>query len=444
MDKSLHLSPSDKSAILSTSSDKSLRFLLASSSQIKIDAMNKALTTLYEQNKIPSFEVISAKVDNPNQCPQPLELEGGTKACWDRVDWVLANKEDVYEHHFIVAMENFIYTKKELDSAYLIIYDLSENRAYETFDKEGIRLADSLDPALFSETGNNTLVASSSSTISINTNNKTGEQLDTTGNRDTIADKEYWYRSPLLTKLMQPEFAHPDGSTITYGSLYHAEHPEIPADNWTAHIRPDGRDRRDYLGDGIKFLLESQWLRNYEFAKTIGSKFKQYSDFPTQGVNFLDWGDLFIDATFLNQLIDYIAQTYEEETLLQRVGGKIDYVLGLESRGYMIAVPLALRLGAAFVPIKKAGKTPPPTVTKSYKKEYGEDTFELRTDLPPGKVLIVDDVLATGGSLEAAILLAKAANHEVVEAIVVRNVPALRKQANQTLKDYPVRILCPF
>lgn len=94
-----------------------------------------------------------------------------------------------------------------------------------------------------------------------------------------------------------------------------------------------------------------------------------------------------------------------------------------------------------FQQIQKPGKTPGKTVKETYTKEYGTDSLELRSDLKPGNVLVVDDVLATGGSLEAAIKLCKRAGHTVVGSITIKDIPQLRKVAREKLKGESIRVL---
>jgi adenine phosphoribosyltransferase len=94
-----------------------------------------------------------------------------------------------------------------------------------------------------------------------------------------------------------------------------------------------------------------------------------------------------------------------------------------------------------MIPARKPGKIPGKILSESYQKEYGTDTIEIRNDVPPGNVLIVDDILATGGSLMAAIRLVERAGHKVIGCAVVSDVPELREKAKETLGSYPVHVL---
>jgi adenine phosphoribosyltransferase len=129
-----------------------------------------------------------------------------------------------------------------------------------------------------------------------------------------------------------------------------------------------------------------------DLAKTI----RDIPDWPVKGVLFKDITTLLKDPVALHKAIDELAAPY--------IGQKIDLVAAIESRGFIFAAPLAYRLNAGFVPIRKPNKLPAPTISASYTLEYGQNTLELHKDaVQPGqRVLLVDDLLATGGSAKAA------------------------------------------
>lgn len=126
---------------------------------------------------------------------------------------------------------------------------------------------------------------------------------------------------------------------------------------------------------------------------------RQFLDFPTKGILFEDILPIFRDpapfADLINSLDLFIAAENGGP-------GKPDIIVGLEARGFLMGPSLALKLGVGFVPVRKRGKLPGPTVTATYKKEYGEDIFEMQADaIHAGqKVLIVDDIIATGTCLQ--------------------------------------------
>jgi adenine phosphoribosyltransferase len=131
-------------------------------------------------------------------------------------------------------------------------------------------------------------------------------------------------------------------------------------------------------------------------------------DYPKPGILFKDITPVLADANAFASAIEALALPF--------VGQRIDAVLGIESRGFMFAAPIALRLNAGFVPVRKPGKLPRATDRAEYALEYGTDALEMHKDaLRPGaRVLIVDDVIATGGTAAAAVQLAKAQGAEVV------------------------------
>jgi len=134
-------------------------------------------------------------------------------------------------------------------------------------------------------------------------------------------------------------------------------------------------------------------------------------DFPEPGIVFKDITPLLADPAGFAAVVDALADTGRDATGATRV----DAVVGLEARGFVFAAPVALALGVGFVPIRKAGKLPRAAHQVSYSLEYGEATLELHHDaLAPGaRVLVVDDVLATGGTLAAARQLVEACGAEV-------------------------------
>ncbi len=122
-------------------------------------------------------------------------------------------------------------------------------------------------------------------------------------------------------------------------------------------------------------------------------------DFPKKGILFYDITTLLKNGAALNEVIDLLASRFQKE--------KIDLVLGIESRGFIFASALACRLGAGFVPVRKPGKLPADTIQVTYDLEYGKDSLEIHRDaIQPGqRVLLVDDLLATGGTAAATLQL---------------------------------------
>ncbi len=133
----------------------------------------------------------------------------------------------------------------------------------------------------------------------------------------------------------------------------------------------------------------------------VKSKIRAVPDFPKPGIIFRDITTAFKDAKTLQTMIDYFCEQFKDT--------KIDYVAGIESRGFILGMPIAYKLNAGFVPIRKPNKLPAATYSQEYELEYGTDKIEVHQDAfeQGSNVLIVDDLLATGGTAEAACKLVK-------------------------------------
>ena len=136
-------------------------------------------------------------------------------------------------------------------------------------------------------------------------------------------------------------------------------------------------------------------------------------DFPKPGIIFKDITPLLQKPKVFSAIIDALVERYQ--------GEKIDTIVGIESRGFLFGTPLAHKLGAAFVPVRKKGKLPYETVDVSYDLEYGSATIEMHTDAVSNghRTIIVDDLLATGGTAAAACQLIEGQGGEVVECAFV-------------------------
>jgi adenine phosphoribosyltransferase len=154
-----------------------------------------------------------------------------------------------------------------------------------------------------------------------------------------------------------------------------------------------------------------------ELAALIVGRIRDIADYPQPGVLFKDITPLLADGAALSAVVTGLAAGQ----LRRGVPGGVDKVVGIEARGFILAAPVALELGAGFVPVRKQGKLPGPTYAQSYDLEYGNATIEVHQDAfaPGEQVLIVDDVLATGGTAAATAELVRKAGAEVAGIAVL-------------------------
>jgi adenine phosphoribosyltransferase len=172
--------------------------------------------------------------------------------------------------------------------------------------------------------------------------------------------------------------------------------------------------------------------------KTVKDYIRTIVDFPHEGIMFRDVTTLFADARGFRMCIDQLLHPY--------AGRRIDKVVGLEARGFILGGAIAHQLAVGFVPIRKKGKLPGTTISQDYKLEYGEAIVEIHDDaLQPGeKVLLVDDLLATGGTAEAGIRLIGRLGAEIVGCAFVVDLPELGGRALLERLGMEVHVLCEF
>lgn len=161
-------------------------------------------------------------------------------------------------------------------------------------------------------------------------------------------------------------------------------------------------------------------------------------DFPHEGIMFRDVSTLFNDPRGFRMAIDLLLHPF--------TGQRIDHVAGIEARGFILGGAIAHQLSVGFIPIRKKGKLPWKTLEQEYTLEYGEATVEVHEDSakPGDKVLIVDDLLATGGTAEAGIKLIRRLGAEVVGCAFVVDLPDLGGQARLKAIEAPVHALCSY
>jgi adenine phosphoribosyltransferase len=146
-------------------------------------------------------------------------------------------------------------------------------------------------------------------------------------------------------------------------------------------------------------------------AELIGSMIRDVRDYPKPGIVFKDITPLLADGAALAAVVGALAAGH----------GRVDKVAGIEARGFILAAPVALQLGAGFVPVRKEGKLPAASLAQTYQLEYGTATLEVHEDAfaPGDRVLVIDDVLATGGTASATASLIRRSGAEVTAIAVM-------------------------
>jgi adenine phosphoribosyltransferase len=170
----------------------------------------------------------------------------------------------------------------------------------------------------------------------------------------------------------------------------------------------------------------------------IKSRIRTIPHYPKPNIMFRDITSLLKDPTGFRTTIDELVSRYAD------MG--IDKVAGIEARGFIVGAPLAYALNKGFVPIRKKGKLPAETVGHDYELEYGTDRIEIHTDaISPGeRVLLVDDLLATGGTAEAATKLIGKIGGKIVECCFVIDLPDVGGRKRLEKQGYSVFALCEF
>lgn len=168
----------------------------------------------------------------------------------------------------------------------------------------------------------------------------------------------------------------------------------------------------------------------------IKSKIRTVPHWPIKGVMFRDITTLLQDQEAFRYAVDELYNRYKDK--------KIDVVVGIESRGFIFGAVLAYKLTAGFVPVRKKGRLPYKTLTEEFEKEYGKDKVEIHLDsIKKGdKVLVVDDLIATGGTVSAAIRLVEKLGGEIVECAFLIGLPDLKGQ--EKLQGYKIFTMIDF
>ncbi|MEQ9143634.1 MAG: adenine phosphoribosyltransferase [Parvibaculaceae bacterium] len=171
---------------------------------------------------------------------------------------------------------------------------------------------------------------------------------------------------------------------------------------------------------------------------TLKDYIRTVPDYPKPGIQFRDVTTLLSDAKGFRMAVDALVQLH--------VGAEIDMVAGIEARGFILGGAVAHQLGKGFIPVRKKGKLPWETLGQEYELEYGTDVVEIHADAVPkgANVLLVDDLIATGGTAEAAVKLLGRAGGNVLGASFVIELPDLGGRSRLEAYDIEVLSLCTF
>ncbi|MEI8608488.1 adenine phosphoribosyltransferase [Enterovibrio sp. Hal110] len=170
----------------------------------------------------------------------------------------------------------------------------------------------------------------------------------------------------------------------------------------------------------------------------IKDNIKSVPDYPKPGIIFRDITSLMENAEAYHATIAMLVEKYRDQGFTK--------IVGTESRGFLFGAPLALELGVGFVPVRKPGKLPREVISESYALEYGEDTLEIHVDaiVEGDKVLMVDDLLATGGTIEATTKLIRRLGGDVAHAAFIINLPEIGGEIRLQSLGLEVYSLCEF
>jgi len=200
------------------------------------------------------------------------------------------------------------------------------------------------------------------------------------------------------------------------------------------------RPSRDALVTGAAIIATRRktTMNDTGPRKTVRDYIRTIVDFPHEGIMFRDVTTLFADPRGFRMCIDQMLHPY--------AGEEIDKVVALEARGFIIGGAIAHQLSVGFVPIRKKGKLPGATISEEYTLEYGEAVMEMHHDaIQPGeKILVVDDLLATGGTAEAGIKLLDRQGGEIIGCAFIVDLPELGGRAVLEKLGMDVHVLCEF
>ncbi len=357
-----------------------IQILVASTSSIKLEAV----TVFYRMRLPPNTYTIEGYDCNCLNLP-PQPINASTFLCARaRLDYMKSQKPnyDIY-----IAIENGIQTSLCYDFCVAIIENQFGVGCYPKFDK------------------------------------------DEPSNSVHFYDR-YMYQ---LQKMDQIQINQISGYSQTIGQIISQEYPHINDKDWFA-VCGSQCNRQQQIINSLNYAF-TNLNDSVKSKQSIISKYQTYVDYPKVGINFQDVFSILNDGNLLVKIVNLLINKYQYS--------QIDYVVGLEARGFCLGTLLAYELtrvnlmdhAVGFLPVRKVESKLPGSVVKiSYVKEYGIDAFQMQTGIQKGsRVLIIDDFVALGGSLRAGIDLVTQLDCQIVDCCVLREEPILREQAQKQI-----------
>jgi len=339
-----------------------MTILLTSESALKAEAAYIAFSEIFPDTEI---HIISSNSYSSGVAAQPVTRDSGVKGVYNRMNSATATQEASVD--YIVSIENFIES---------------------TNGQEGKVIWKDTAAVLIKDTKNNSESLGFSQSVSIPESyvekaKSSSRQIDLTG------------------------------FDVTVGEMIAKENKGIDAKDWHSHKNFGGISRKAILANSIFKTFHAIDLAY------VKSKIENHADFPKPGILFQDYFPIMNDPKAFRICIDLLAKRYQHK--------KIEAIVGLESRGFILGAALAYKMNIPFVPVRKPGKLPGKIFSVSYEKEYGTDVVEISQTALTKKqrVLIIDDLIATGGSAKAAIELVSQTQAEVVEFVTLLEIAEL-------------------
>lgn len=354
------------------------KILLASKSDLKIEATQAFFESIYGKVELTSFNCDPAGLP-----PQPVignNFDDGFHFPQARLNF-LKQSHQFDDYNCVVAIENVVSSRGPKDICYIIIY----SKGLMGF----------------------------------------GMSLEINFNQDYYDELVRDYKPINLSPKI-------NGYPKTVGDIMHKHDNEILSKNWMEQL--GGINRLDQFKSA--FIRANTDLHlNKELGQKIIEGYKTFPDFPNPGVDFQDIFAVLLNSHLLQNLASLMWSQYRFQ--------EITHIVGLESRGLILGMILALKLNCGFIPVRKARKLPGECISIEYGTEYSHDKCEMQKDeTPEGKrVLIVDDLSATGGSLRAAVSLCTSMGYQIVDCMVLTQVVPLRQKCLQTMQGQSYSVL---